>query len=43
MTGTYTCEVSTETVFETVSAQAEMTVVGKPLFIKWSKGAVSAT
>jgi hypothetical protein len=29
MTGRYTCEVSTEGIFETVSAEAEMTVVGR--------------
>ena len=28
MTGRYTCEVSTEGIFETVKASAEMTVVG---------------
>ena len=31
MTGRYTCEVSTEGIFETVQASANMTVVGKSL------------
>ena len=29
MTGRYTCEVSTEGIFETVKASADMTVVGE--------------
>ena len=31
MTGTYTCEVSTEGIFETVKESAKMTVIGKSI------------
>jgi hypothetical protein len=31
MTGTYTCEVSTEGIFETVKKSAKMTVIGEQL------------
>ena len=34
MTGQYTCEVSTEGIFETVKKTAKMTVVGKIFFEK---------
>ena len=31
MTGTYSCEVTTEGIFETVKDIAKMTVIGKPI------------
>lgn len=31
MSGTYTCEVSTEGIFETVKEMAKMTVIGIPI------------
>ena len=37
MTGTYSCEVSTEGTFETVKKTAKMNVIGKQSSKNWSK------